>query len=238
MHKQVRVSRSAWIEIQKEPDCACNASKALIRNPNGKSSLYEIAHLPTSGSTISFNPTAVPTLTSTNNQNPDSTTETSSSTASPTPTSNASQEESSNTKVIIGVTVGVGVPLLAALIFLAIFLRRRKLVTKAAASAINTEPQDEAPRQDQQPVTAQEIHDDQGSIKPVNTASPESPQPASSWYGYKSELDATSAQKPELAGDEPGTFSTSSWNSGTLDSHQISELSSHDAVTSATRENS
>ncbi|KAI0111615.1 hypothetical protein F4814DRAFT_450290 [Daldinia grandis] len=225
-----------WVEIQKEPDCACNASKPLIRNPNGKSSLYEIAHLPTTGSTISFNPTAVPTLTSTDNRNSDSTTETSPPTASPAPTPDAPQDQPSNTHIIIGVTVGVGIPLLAALIFIVLFLRRRKLAAKAAASAINTEPQeDKALHEGQQPIAEQEIHDEQSTIDPAVTSSPKPPQPASPWYGYKSELEATSAPKPELAGDEPRTFTTSSWNSGTLDSHQVSELSNHDAVTSATK---
>ncbi|RYP58378.1 hypothetical protein DL770_010444 [Monosporascus sp. CRB-9-2] len=54
-----------WIAIEKEPNCACNASKPLIRNPNGKSSLDEIGSLPpTPGGTITFNPTAIPTLSS------------------------------------------------------------------------------------------------------------------------------------------------------------------------------
>ncbi|KAI0013889.1 hypothetical protein F4779DRAFT_613168 [Xylariaceae sp. FL0662B] len=54
-----------WIAIQKEPDCACNASRPLIRNSTGKSTLDEIGSLPpTPGGTISFNPTALPMLTS------------------------------------------------------------------------------------------------------------------------------------------------------------------------------
>ncbi|KAI1467515.1 uncharacterized protein F4812DRAFT_459620 [Daldinia caldariorum] len=247
-----------WVAIQKEPDCACTASKALIRNPNGKSSLDEIARLPTAGSTISFNPTAVPTLTSTSTSTSTSATASrQDADAAPTSSSSSSisnppRDQSSDTKVIVGVTVGVGVPLLAALIFLSFLFLRRKKLSSATATAPTSSSQSPPPPDtkaspahpsQQAFATAQGIHDEQLSpagIEPTHSSpSPPPPQHTSAWYGgynSKPELEANSAQKPELAGDEPGAFTTSSWTSGTLDSRQISELSGHDAVTGASRE--
>ncbi|KAI2472137.1 hypothetical protein F4781DRAFT_428669 [Annulohypoxylon bovei var. microspora] len=223
-----------WISIQKEPDCKCNASKPLIRNSNGKSTLDDIGLLPTTpGGTISFEPTAIPTLASTSSSSSSSLAITSSPTTSPTSVAETSQGLSSGAKIGVGVGVGVGVPLLAALAFLAFILQRKKGAAATAAPAPGPTPPDEAPP-----------HDDAAAAMREKTASPDkeiatTPEPPSpGWYGYKPELAANSTFKSELSGDEPRSAVSSSWNSGTLDGHQISELSSHDAVTSAVGRNS
>lgn len=55
--------------LQKE-DCSCNTSNVLIDNPNGQSSLYQLGSLPaTAGGTVSFNPTALPTVAATTTGN-------------------------------------------------------------------------------------------------------------------------------------------------------------------------
>ncbi|KAI1375611.1 hypothetical protein F4677DRAFT_446236 [Hypoxylon crocopeplum] len=227
-----------WIAIQKEPDCACNVSRPLIRNPNGKSTLDEIGSLPpTPGGTISFNPTADPTLIPTSrSRSSTSLTPTSSPTTSPTAVEGTSQGLSTGAKAGIGVGVGVGVPFIAALIFLGFFLRRKK--TAAAAASLAPEPRNDTPHPDPQAGAAQALPEKPSSPEKEPTPTPEPRSPSAAWYGYKPELAANSAFKSELSGDEPRSVGTSSWNSGTLESHQISELSSHDAVTSAVRRNS
>ncbi|KAI4870511.1 hypothetical protein F4820DRAFT_455309 [Hypoxylon rubiginosum] len=223
-----------WIAIQKEPDCACNASKPLIRNPNGKSTLDEIGSLPpTPGGTISFNPTAIPTLGSTSTRSSGSTPlATSSPTTSPIAGVGTSQGLSSGAKVGVGVGVGVGVPLIAALIFIIFFLRRKK--SGNAAPAPGPAPQHETSQQDQpDAATTQPMQEKPPSPEKDLTTTPEPSEQGPAWYGYKPELAANSTFKSELSGDEPTSLGTSSWNSGTLESHQLSELSSHDAVTSA-----
>ncbi|KAI1809549.1 hypothetical protein GGS20DRAFT_281243 [Poronia punctata] len=97
------------VKVEHE-DCTCDAASALISNPaHGQPTLNQIALLPTTaGGTISFNPTALPTL----------------------PASSSSHSSSgglsTGAKVGIGVGVGVGVPLLAAAIFFLFFFLRRK----------------------------------------------------------------------------------------------------------------
>ncbi|KAI0151988.1 hypothetical protein F4776DRAFT_658920 [Hypoxylon sp. NC0597] len=225
-----------WISIEKEPDCKCNASRPLIRNPNGKSTLDEIGSLPpTPEGTISFNPTAIPTLSSTTRDHT-SVPETSSvATPSSTAIAGTSEGLSSGTKVGIGVGVGLGVPLLAALMFLGFILRRKKSKA-AAASGPGTDPQNGTPHQGDEVAAAQVLREKTASPESGSAASPE--PPSAGWYGYKPELAANTARKSELSGDEPRSLASSNWNSGTLESHQISELSSHDAVTSAVARNS
>ncbi|KAI2616526.1 hypothetical protein GGR54DRAFT_641547 [Hypoxylon sp. NC1633] len=225
-----------WIEIQKEPDCHCNASRPLIRNPNGKSTLDDVGLLPTTpGGTISFQPTAIPTL---ENGAPNSSSVSFTSpaaTSSSIPSAASSQGLSTGAKVGIGVGVGVGVPVLAGLAVFAFILWRRKSAASVAptpAPAANSETQNEAPHEGEQVAVAQEKP---SSPEKELTTTPEPPSPSQAWYGFKPELAANSAQKSELSGDEPRSLGTSSWNSGTL---QMSELSSHDAVTSAVERNS
>ncbi|OTB06565.1 hypothetical protein M426DRAFT_112619 [Hypoxylon sp. CI-4A] len=224
-----------WVKIQKEPDCACNASKPLIRNPERKSTLDEIGSLPpTAGGTIKFNPTAIPTLTATSTDS-DSVSETSPAATSPAPVENTSHGLSSGAKVGIGVGIGVGIPLVAALIFLAFILHRKKSAPAAASAEVASQPLDDTPNGDQQAVAAQALQEKPSSPEKELATTPEPPTHA--WYGYKPELAANTAYKSELSGDEPSVVS-SSWNSGTVESHQFSELSSHDAVTSAVTRNS
>ncbi|XXG98657.1 hypothetical protein Hte_004984 [Hypoxylon texense] len=225
-----------WIAIQKEPDCACNASKPLIRNSNGKSTLDEIGRLPpTAGGTISFNPTAIPTLALTSTRSSGSTPlSTSSPTTSPIAAIGTSQGLSSGAKVGVGVGVGIGVPLLAALIFVAFTLRRKRSRDAASASAPGPAPQHETPQQDQSgAAVVQPIQEKPSSPEKDLATTPEPSEQGPAWYGYKPELAANSTFKSELSGDEPMSLGTSSWNSGTLESHQVSEMSSHDAITSA-----
>lgn len=171
---------SDWIEIQKEPDCTCNASKPLIRNPNGKSTLDGIGSLPpTPGGTISFDPTAIPTLSSTSARGLGVTTETFLSAASSPTSSSAvggstSQRISSGAKVGVGVGVGVGVPFIAALVFMAFIIRRKKILRGKPSS-----------------------HEKDLIMMPV----PHETDPV--WYGYKPELAADSVFKAELSGTEP-----------------------------------
>ncbi|KAI1137917.1 hypothetical protein F5Y05DRAFT_413865 [Hypoxylon sp. FL0543] len=226
----------SWVSIQKEPDCKCNASDALIRNPNGKSTLDEIGSLPpTPGGTISFNPTAIPTLGSTTRDQSSAPETSPAATSSSSATAGTSQGLSSGAKAGIGVGVGIGVPVLAALAFLAFFLHRKR--TKAAATpGPDLGAQNGIPPQDDQAAAAQALREKAASPEKDLATTPEPPSPG--WYGYKPELAANAAHKSELSGDEPRSVVSSSWNSGTLESHQISELSSHDAVTSAIARNS
>ncbi|KAI0841059.1 hypothetical protein F5Y06DRAFT_293545 [Hypoxylon sp. FL0890] len=222
-----------WVSIEKEPDCKCNASDALIRNPNGKSTLDEIGSLPpTPGGTISYNPTAIPTLGSTTR---DQSSAPETGTPSSTGVAGTSQGLSSGAKAGIGVGIGIGIPVLAGLIFLA-FITHRKKSKAAAAPRSVTEPPNEKPHQDHQVAAAQVLREKAASPEKDMATTPEPPSPG--WYGYKPELAANTAHKSELSGDEPRSVVSSSWNSGTLESHQISELSSHDAVTSAVVRNS
>lgn len=223
-----------WITIHKEPDCKCNASKPLIRNSNGKSTLDQVGLLPTTpGGTISFNPTAIPTLASTPSSSYTSPTTPPTSTSSPI--ASTSQGLSSGAKVGIGVGVGVGVPLVAALLFLAFIVQRKKRAPETSAPAQGPAPPSNTspPQGDAAAVASREKA---ASPDKEIATTPEPPSPG--WYGYKPELAANSTIKSELSGDEPRSIHSSSWNSGTLDGHQISELSSHDAVTSAVERNS
>ncbi|KAI1074502.1 hypothetical protein F5B20DRAFT_563530 [Whalleya microplaca] len=213
-----------WVAIQKEPDCACNASKPLIRNPNGKSTLDEIGSLPpTPGGTISFNPTALPTLGTTSSRSVTSVPETS--TATPTPDEGTSQGLSAGAKVGIGVGVGVGIPLILALALLAFIMRRKRYGNPAVPIS---EPQQETPKHDPQ-VSAQAMQERSFSPETKYTITPPPPEPSPAWSGFKPELAADPAHKSELSGDEPKSLLTSSWNSGTVGSHQVSELSDNNA---------
>ncbi|KAI0889446.1 uncharacterized protein GGS22DRAFT_153904 [Annulohypoxylon maeteangense] len=232
-------NHTSWIKIQKEPDCKCNASRPLIRNSNGKSTLDEVGILPTAaGGTISYNPTAIPTLGSTTSSSYSSPQISPTSTTSPAPVADTSHGLSSGAKVGVGVGVGIGVPLIAALIFLAFILRRRKggETTAAAASAPPPPPDNTSPQDGQADAAAVAMREKASSPDKEIATTPEPPSPG--WYGYKPELAANSTFKSELSGDEPRSAISSSWNSETLGGHQISELSSHDAVTSAVGRNS
>ncbi|KAI1107634.1 hypothetical protein F4804DRAFT_349911 [Jackrogersella minutella] len=244
-----------WTAISKEPDCTCTASGALIRNPNGKSSFDPIGSLPlTTGGIISFNPTEIPTLGSTS-RGPYSAPETSSTsmaTTSPVPVEDTSQGLSSGAKVGVGVGVGASVPFVAALVFIALILaeimktiqqniphipylsailRRRKSARAAPVAVPDPALQDERRPEDPQNNAAEAMEGKASSPEKEITTTPEPPNPG--WYGYKPELPANSTFKSELSGDEPQNVMSSSWNSATLDSNQTSELSNHDAVTSA-----
>ncbi|KAI1209505.1 uncharacterized protein F4807DRAFT_95692 [Annulohypoxylon truncatum] len=226
-----------WITIHKEPDCKCNASRPLIRNSNGKSTLDEIGLLPTTpGGTISFNPTAIPTLEATSSNPYSSPATPPTSTTSPTAVASTSQGLSSGVRVGIGVGIGIGVPLVAALAFLAFILQRKKGAADTAAPASGPAPPDTTPPPNDQDDTAAAVREKTSSPEKDMATTPEPPSPG--WYGYKPELAANSTFKSELSGDEPRSVISSSWNSGTLDDHQVSELSSHDAVTSAVGRNS
>ncbi|KAI1386898.1 uncharacterized protein F4822DRAFT_329010 [Hypoxylon trugodes] len=221
-----------WIALQKEPDCKCNASRPLIRNSNNKASFDQVASLPpTPGGTISFDPTAIPTLVPTSRV----------SSSTPAPTSPFTTEDtteglSDGAKAGLGVGVGLGVPLLVGLIFLAFFLHRRKITASTtAATQPDPEPQNEAPQEDPKPGVAQVTPEKPASPEIGSVASPEPPNFA--WYGYKAELAANSTEAHELSGDEPQSVVTPSWNSETLGSRQVSEMSSYQAADGITGRN-
>ncbi|RYP03483.1 hypothetical protein DL764_005124 [Monosporascus ibericus] len=201
-----------WIAIEKEPDCACNASRPLIRNPNGKSSLDEIGSLPpTPGGTISFNPTAIPTLSSRTSRGP-FTSPTESGIIHPEQTNGpssgvASQELSAGARAGIGVGVGIGALLIAALIFLAYTLRRKK--KSQGGQELRPEPSEGHSRLNVQ-----------GGEKPDGTSS----AARRTWFGYqKPELGDDPVYKSELAGNDPRESSTRS-----PEPYQISELSGNE----------
>ncbi|KAI5862498.1 hypothetical protein GGS23DRAFT_570485 [Durotheca rogersii] len=225
-----------WIEILKEPDCACNASQALIRNSNGESTLDNIGSLPpTPGGTISFNPTAIPTRRATSSSSiyvSATQTSTPAATTDFPPDDSSSRGLSTGAKAGIGVGVGVGVPLVAALAFVAFFLRRRN---RKAAQEPPAAPEVSAappPRDGDTGAAAARVEPGSSpdSLK-ENTVTPDPPEPSPTGFVYKPELSGNPTLKSELAGDEPpSSLASSSWNSGTLESHQVSELSGLNAI--------
>ncbi|KAI1495802.1 hypothetical protein F5X99DRAFT_422628 [Biscogniauxia marginata] len=214
-----------WISIEKEPDCACNASRPLIRNPNGESSLDEIGSLPpTPGSTISFNPTAIPTVSSQSSRNSTATISGTitlpsiSLTITPSPTTlsyssaTSSRGLSTGDKVGVGVGVGLGVPLLGVLAFLAYSLRCKKENSRKAE--IQQEPTTQG---------ALDSPDNQEkSSGPSQDKGAE--EPSAQWSGYKPELHAETAHKSELAADEPKSLETPGLGLENRETGQIPEL--------------
>ncbi|KAI0015681.1 hypothetical protein F4780DRAFT_783948 [Xylariomycetidae sp. FL0641] len=173
--------------VIKHEDCTCDAALAIISNPaSGQPTLNQLASLPpTAGGTISFNPTAVPTATT---------------------SSSASDSPSTGAKVGIGVGVGVGVPLIAATAFMFFFLRRRK--RKATQ-----QPQPETSQPEIQQTSPTSVHPPPselsgGTASPPPLYSPESQNALFGWLRHKPELHSDQANKIELsaesyANDEP-----------------------------------
>lgn len=166
------------IEIKHE-DCTCNAASALISNPaSGQPTLNQIGLLPTTaGGTISFNPTALPTATS-------------------SPSRSGSGGLSTGAKAGIGVGVGVGVPVIAATIFMFSFLRRKKRKTRQQEQSSQQVPSELPP--------GDAGHDPTGAMhqrSPPPMYSPDSQSARHGWLRHKPELHGESAHKVELSAD-------------------------------------
>lgn len=166
------------IEIKHE-DCTCDAASALISNPaSGQPTLNQIGLLPTTaGGTISFNPTALPTATS-------------------SPSRSGSGGLSAGAKAGIGVGVGVGVPVIAATIFMFFFLRRKR-------RKIQQQEQSAQPAPSELPPDGV-AHDPTAAMQqrsPPPMYSPDSQSPRYGWLRHKPELHGDSAHKVELPAD-------------------------------------
>lgn len=163
------------VEIKHE-DCTCDSASALISNPaHGQPTLNQIALLPTTaGGTISFNPTALPTLPASSSSHSDS----------------GGLSTGAKIGIGVGLGVGLGVPLLATILF---FFWRRKKKTQ--------QQQAEQPPSGQPPG---ETHDSvmkmqQGSPPPLY--SPDSQNAQYGWLRPKPELHGESAHKVELSAE-------------------------------------
>ncbi|ORY62449.1 uncharacterized protein BCR38DRAFT_518039 [Pseudomassariella vexata] len=178
------------IEIKKE-NCQCTASKALINNPNGKSSFDLVGSLPpTAGGTISFDPTAIPTsISAWSSGSTPAPTGTVISPMTPPSSASSSHQLSTGAKAGAGLGATSGALLTGVLAYLAIKLRRKK----------TTAPELD-PHQQAQPSTPAQL-----------SASNEPPNPREDrkttdydtvFYRDKPELHADTAHKSELPGDE------------------------------------
>ncbi|KAI0474497.1 hypothetical protein F4859DRAFT_504867 [Xylaria cf. heliscus] len=165
------------VEIKHE-DCTCDAASALISNPaSGQPTLNQIALLPTTaGGTISFNPTALPTL--------------------PASSSNSgSRGLSTGAKAGIGVGVGVGVPVIAATIFIFWFLRRKKKRSQ------KQEQQEQQPPSELPPNVAHDPTEIMQQRSPPPMYSPDSQDARYGWLRHKPELPGESAAMVELSAE-------------------------------------
>lgn len=161
--------------VIKHEDCTCDAASALISNPaSGQPTLNQIALLPTTaGGTISFNPTALPTTTSSSSHS-------------------GSRGLTTGAKAGIGVGVGVGVPVIVATIFMFFFLRRKKKRT-----------QQQQPQQPPSELPPEETHAQMmmRQRSPPPMYSPDSQNAQYGWLRHKPELHGESAHKVELLAD-------------------------------------
>ncbi|KAI1340896.1 hypothetical protein F5Y15DRAFT_422789 [Xylariaceae sp. FL0016] len=212
-----------WIEIQKEPDCHCNASKPLIRNPNGQSSFDQVGSLPaTPGGTISFNPTALPTALVTSSHTTSTslwpgTTVVPPAVPSPTSSSSvASSQLSTGDRAGIGVGVGVGVPIIGVLGLLAYKLRRRKHDRSPSSIDAGEIANPRSPTFPSDEAQEKQLESDRKALDPA----------AAAWLGFKPELSAMSPQKIELPTEDLEKLPRARANANDQDEMQISELSS------------
>lgn len=192
------------VELEKE-NCSCNLSNVLIENTNGESSLGEIGSLPTSsGGTISFNPTALPTYAVTTTGNP-------SSVASGTATATSTEMSGAGGRGLpdgtkAGIAVGSIVGGLLVLGVLAYLFRRayRRRVDQAVAAARTSQTDPAHPPPPQQEPSPMSQLSSQVSPAPQYNASPQiagSEEDKIAGLGYKSEMPGESTYKPELPGD-------------------------------------
>lgn len=176
-----------WTSIQKEPDCKCNASEPLIRNPRKQSTLDLVGSLPaTPRGTISFTATAIPTGLNTASLS------SSSPTSTPSPTSTDTADSSSSSGVLsagqkagIGVGVSCGAILIFALVFLAFRIRRRR--QKTGGEHTN------------EPGQMEQVH--VARSPPPNSGIEHKDEMSPSWTGNKPELHADPSYKSELSAD-------------------------------------
>ncbi|KAK8049970.1 hypothetical protein PG994_011700 [Apiospora phragmitis] len=188
--------------LQKE-NCDCTASAPLIRNPNGKTSLDNIASLPqTIMGSISFNPTALPTRGA-------GTSSSTSGTAVPGPPPDR--------RIGVGVGVGVGGAILLAVIAYMVYRMRRQ---KKIASPSQYETQ----HHQQQEAASQVVSPDPGGAGDPGRTQQMSPEPAGIVRAETKspELSAGPWDKPELSGDP--TMRSELPSRGASKRNHISEL--------------